>query len=82
MGKVERPRQQSSSRSFKKGECRGIFNTSDENVAHPMVLHIQATFRPILNVCMADDGNFIAPIEDALKIFEYSIPHLLNIPTY
>ncbi len=45
-----------------------------------MVLHIQATFRPILNVWMADDGNFIAPIEDALKIFEYSIPHLLNTP--
>ncbi len=40
-------------------------------VAQPIVLNIQAQFRPILNVWMADDGNFIAPIEDISRIYEY-----------
>ncbi len=40
-------------------------------VAQPIALNIQAQFRPILNVWMADDGNFVAPIEDILRIYEY-----------
>ncbi len=73
-------------------------------VAQPIVLNIQAQFRPILrrrsppidgkvalsvcrcvgnfqnkiisfflsfNVWMADDENFVAPIEDILRIYEY-----------
>ncbi len=40
-------------------------------VAQPLILNIQATFKPLLNVWMADDGNFIARIEDALKIYNY-----------
>ncbi len=40
-------------------------------VAHPLVTYIQSTFRPLLNVWMADDGTFVAPIDNALKIYEY-----------
>ncbi len=40
-------------------------------VSQPVVLNTQAQFRPLLNARMADDGNFVAPIEDILKIYEY-----------
>ncbi len=40
-------------------------------VAQPLVLYIQATFRPLLNFWMADDGNVVAPIDVAQKIHEY-----------
>ncbi len=39
--------------------------------AHPIVLNINAQFRPILHVLKADDGNFIGPIEGILKVYEY-----------
>ncbi len=39
-------------------------------VAQPLVLYIQATFRPLLNLCMADDGNVVAPIDATQKIHE------------
>ncbi len=40
-------------------------------VAQPLVLYIQATFRLLLNLWMADDGNVVAPIDVAQKIYEY-----------
>ncbi len=40
-------------------------------VAQLIVLNIQAQFRPSINVWMADDGNFGAPIKDILKLYEY-----------
>ncbi len=40
-------------------------------MAHPLVTYIQSTFRPLQNVWMADDGTFVAPIDNALKIYEY-----------
>ncbi len=33
--------------------------------------HSSYVLSPLLNVWMADDGNFIARIEDALKIYNY-----------
>ncbi len=40
-------------------------------VAQPLVLYVQKTFRPLLNLWMADDGNVVAPIDVAQKIYEY-----------
>ncbi len=40
-------------------------------VAQPLEMYIQATFRPLLNLWMADDGNVVAPIAVAQKIYEY-----------
>ncbi len=37
-------------------------------VAQPMVLYIQAKFRPLLNLWMADGGNIVAPIDVAQQI--------------
>ncbi len=51
------------------GDLSGILLFS--LVAQPLILYIQASFRPLLNVWMGDDGNFDPPIEDALKIYNY-----------
>ncbi len=40
-------------------------------IAQPLVLYIQAKFRPLLKLWMADDGNVVAPIYVARKIYEY-----------
>ncbi len=40
-------------------------------VAKQLVLYIQAAFRPLINLWMADDGNAVTPIGIAQNLYEY-----------
>ncbi len=64
-------RQQSflSQEGTQQGDSLGMLLFS--SVAQPLVLYIQATFRPLLNLRMPDDGNVVALIDVAQKIYKY-----------